>query len=113
MPISKAQPVQQPAQFDRSTAQRLAFLLAQSVMPEEQKAAWLNLLPLMSQDQISRFMSVLEQEHGSYQEVSKALLADLEQVGSEMNQTLDKLAAKERKEIEQYVQKLLHGTSST
>ncbi|MBI4407056.1 MAG: hypothetical protein HY565_00970 [Candidatus Kerfeldbacteria bacterium] len=100
-------------QFDRSQAQRLAFLLAQSVMPEEQKVAWLNLLPLMSQDQISRFMSVLEQEHGSYQEVSKALLADLEQTGSEMNQALDRLAAKERQEIEQYVQKLLHGTSST
>ncbi len=106
-------PNAQPAEFDRSKAQRLAFLLAQSVMPEEQKTAWLNLLPLMSQDQISRFMSVLEQEHGSYQEVSKSLLGELEQVGSDMNQALDKLAAKERKEIEQYVQKLLHGTSST
>ena len=97
--------------LDQTTAERLAWLLAQSVMPEEQKAAWLNLLPLMSVEQVQQLMQVLEQEQASYQEVSADFFADLDTVVKEMKMSLERLQAKERKEIEQYVQKLLHGKS--
>ena len=94
--------------LDQTAAERLAWLLAQSVMPEEQKAAWLNLLPLMSVAQVQQLMQVLEREQASYQEVSADLFADLDTVAKEMRHSLERLQAKERKEIEQYVQKLLH-----
>lgn len=94
--------------LDKTTAERLAWLLAQSVMPEEQKAAWLNLLPLMSVPQVQRLMQVLEQEQASYQAVSANFFADLDTVVKEMNSSLERLQSKERKEIERYIQKLLH-----
>jgi hypothetical protein len=97
--------------LDRAAAQRLAWLLAQSVMPEEQKAAWLNLLPILSVDQVQRLMQVLEQEQASYQTVSADLFADLDTLASEMQSSLDRLQAKERQAIERYVQQLLHGKS--
>ncbi len=94
--------------LDTKTAERLAWLLAQSVMPEEQKSAWLNLLPLMSVEQVQRLMQVLEQEQAAYQAVSASFFSDLDAVVKEMNTSLERLQAKERKEIERYIQKLLH-----
>lgn len=93
--------------LDQATAERLARLLAQSVMPDEQKAAWLNLLPLMSVAQVQQLMQVLEREQASYQAVSADFFADLETLVKEMNTSLERLQAKERKEIERYVQQLL------
>lgn len=96
-------------QSDNGRAKRLAQLLAQSVMPEEQKAAWIHLLPLMSMEQVSQLMQVLEQEIASYQAVSKSLITDLENLAKEMKQSLSQLKQKERQEIEQHIQALIHG----
>ena len=97
--------------MDTQKAKRLALLLAQSVMLEEQKAAWLNVLPLMSEAQVNQLMGIMQHEQQSYQEVSKAFFQDLGQLNKDMTATLDQLAAKERQEIEQYIQQKLNGTS--
>jgi len=97
--------------MDTQKAKRLALLLAQSVMLEEQKAAWLNVLPLMSEAQVNQLMGIMQHEQQSYQEVSKAFFQDLGQLNKDMTATLDQLAAKERQEIEQYIQQKLNGNS--
>lgn len=90
---------------DAKKAQRLAFLLAQSVMPQEQKEAWMNLLPVMLPEQVDQLMSILEKEHASYVESSKAFVHDLQQLEKSLEKEIATLKREERELVEAYLQK--------
>ena len=47
----------------KDKGQRLAFFLSQSKMPQEQKEAWLALLPEMSLEQVEELLDILEAQH--------------------------------------------------
>ena len=69
-PKSKTQGTAQPPQtseaddiaYLKAKADRVLFLIAASVMPEEVKTACVTLLPYMSLDHVDRLISVLEEE---------------------------------------------------
>lgn len=90
-------------------AQHLAFLLAQSAMPQAQKEGWLNLLPVMSPTQVERLVTLLEQEQQSYQATAKQLLDDLDRLTDELQSAMQQLQMKERDEIDQFIKQSIHG----
>ncbi|MDD5749311.1 MAG: hypothetical protein PHO91_00790 [Patescibacteria group bacterium] len=47
----------------KDKGQKLAFFLSQSKMPQEQKEAWLALLPEMSLEQVEELLDILEAQH--------------------------------------------------
>lgn len=90
---------------EHKKAEHLAFLLAQSVMPQEQKEAWLNLLPIMLPEQVDQLMAVLEKEHQSYVASSKAFVRDLQTLESSLQKQITNLKTEERKLVEEFLQK--------
>lgn len=95
-------------------AQKLAWLLVQSVMPQEQKEGWMNLLPLMTEQQVDVLIEVLEQEHASYKMASQDLMKDLKQLEESLAGTMQKLKAEERQLIDQFIHtKLAEYNQST
>lgn len=86
-------------------AKHLAFLLAQSVMSEEQKEAWINLLPMMVPEQVDVLIGILEREHQTYQAVSKDLLLDLKKLEESLRKEIYKLKDDEKKLIEAFIKK--------
>lgn len=92
---------------DASKAQRLAFLLAQSVMSQEQKEAWINVLPLMTPEQADMLIALLEREHYGYVEVSQSLLEDLKRMETELQKKIDQLKTEERRVIEEFIKQRL------
>jgi len=88
---------------DYKKAQRLAFLLAQSVMPQEQKEAWINLLPVMLPKQVDQLVGILEREHQSYVSSSKAFVSDLRTLESSLHRQISQLKQEEKTVIENYL----------
>lgn len=84
-------------------AQRLAFLLVQSVMPQEQKEAWMNVLPIMTPEQVDTLIALLEREHVGYVQASQSLLQDLKQLEGELVKKITQLKAEERTVIEAFI----------
>ncbi len=98
---------------DAAKARRLAFLLVQSVMPQEQKEAWMDLLPIMTPEQVDMLMSILEKEHQGYQESSKQLLEDLKNLEASFKQEVEKLKAEEKELIDAFIKKEINKHSKT
>lgn len=88
-------------------AKHLAFLLVQSVMPQEQKEGWINLLPLMSDQQVDALIEVLEQEHANYTQVSQDFLTDLKKLETTLSKKMQKLEASERELIDRFIHQKL------
>lgn len=97
---------------DAAKAKHLAFLLAQSVMPQEQKEAWINVLPVMLPEQVDTLICALEREHHGYVEASESLVNDLKRLESELQQQLNSLKAEELKAIETFIKKQLTQTKA-
>lgn len=92
---------------DATQAKRLAFLLAQSVMPQEQKEAWINLLPVMIPDQVNQLIALLEREHAGYVHSSQTFLDDLKKLEQSLAQEIQQLQLDERRQIEDFIQQRL------
>lgn len=92
---------------DAAKARRLAFLLTQSVMPQEQKEAWIHLLPIMDPEQVDTLMGILEREHKGYQAASKNFLQDLKNLEADLQKQITALKHEEQELIEAYVKKAI------
>ncbi len=92
---------------DAAKARRLAFLLTQSVMPQEQKEAWIHLLPVMESSQVDVLMEILEKEHAGYIESSKTFLDDLKRLEGELTKQVESLKQEEKQLIEAYVKQAI------
>jgi len=92
---------------DATKAKHLAFLLAQSVMPQEQKEAWVNLLPLMTPEQVATLIEILEKEHHGYSLASAQFLADLKKLETTLRTEINKLKLAEQKAVETFIQQRL------
>ncbi|HLD21482.1 MAG TPA: hypothetical protein VJB65_01120 [Patescibacteria group bacterium] len=88
-------------------AERLAFLLAQSAMPQEQKEGWINVLPIMDEQQVDTLIDLLEQEHAGYVESSKEFLEDVKQLEQSFAAKVTELKEEERKMIDAFIQSKL------
>lgn len=94
---------------DAAKARRLAFLLTQSVMPQEQKEAWIHLLPIMDSEQVDTLMGILEREYKGYQSASQDFLQDLKKLESNLQQQITSLKHDEQQLIEAYVKKAIEN----
>lgn len=99
----------QPPASDAAKARRLAFLLTQSVMPQEQKEAWIHLLPIMDTQQVDTLMQILERENKSYQASSKNFLQDLKNLEADMQKQITSLKHEEQQLIETYIKKAIEN----
>lgn len=94
----------EPTQTLEVKAKELAWLLAQSVMPQEQKEAWLNLLPLMTDEQVDQLVQVLKSEQASYQQASKDFFQDLQNFEHNFSETIQELKAADLKLIDRFIE---------
>ena len=72
-------------------------------MPNEQKESWINLLPIMTQDQVDTLLQILQQEHDSYRQSGTQLMEDLKKLEGDLTTAIDKLKVAERQAIEDFV----------
>lgn len=97
---------------DATKAKHLAFLLAQSVMPQEQKEAWVNLLPLMTSEQVDTLIEILEKEHHGYAVASERFLTDLKKLETNLRAQINKLKLTEQTAVESFIQQRLAQTKT-
>lgn len=77
----------------QARGQKLGFLINALNVPQEQKQAWLTLLPEMSLEQIERLADILENQYLQQQTkaIDKDLEKDLSKIKDEHNQALKDL----------------------
>ena len=77
----------------KERGERLAFLLASLNIKEEQKQAWLTLLPDMSLDQIDRLLNILEAQYldQNSQGAEQQFKENLEEINDEHRNKIEDL----------------------
>lgn len=88
---------------DSAKAARLALLLAQSEMPQEQKEAWIHMLPVMLPEQVDGLVELLEQEHRGYVDAGAQLMKELKQLEGSVHEEVDALKTAERELIDRFI----------
>ena len=79
---------QELEELAKAKGQRLAFLLSAANIDDEQKEAWLTLLPEMSLEQLEKLVDVLEAQYLNQQtkDIDKEFAKDLTNIKNEYDQ---------------------------
>ena len=79
---------QELEELAKAKGQRLAFLLSAANIDDEQKEAWLTLLPEMSLEQLEKLLDVLEAQYLNQQtkDIDKEFAKDLTNIKNEYDQ---------------------------
>lgn len=106
MPDAKSSAVQIPDDLKQKFPELIALILASESMNDEERQYWINILPVMTPEQIRNLQDILTNEREQLAAIDRKYAKEIERIGE--SQLLQKVDEERRRRRSQRLQKEEH-----
>ena len=100
MPQDAHTAVQVPVELQQKFPELIALILGSESMNDEERQYWINILPIMNEEQIQNLQGILDNEKKQLAAIDKKYEKEIEQIGSgELVRQTEELRRKRQQEL--------------